>query len=261
MVEEVSRVDGTSASPLLAVAHGSRDLRAAATVQALLRHVRSQRPELRIRAAYLDHTSPAVGPALAGLAGGGVGEVIVLPLLLTAAYHSNTDIPRALADAQTRLPHMRLHYGDTLGPDRGLTAALERRLAEAGVPAGDPDTAVVLAAAGSTSARANATVRGIAREWAHARGWWAVHPAYASAASPTPAAAVAELRRAGAPRVAVAPYFLAPGYFADKVRTASLRAGADVVASVLGAAPELATVVSARYDGVRPGSAARLAAV
>lgn len=250
-----------SPPPLLAVAHGSRDLRAAATVQALLREVRSQRPELRIRAAYLDHTAPAVAPALTGLASEGTGEVIVLPLLLTAAYHSNTDIPRMLADAQDRLPYLRLRYGDTLGPDPGLTAAMERRLAEAGVPAGDPNTAVVLAAAGSTDARANATVRTIARHWEGLRGWWAVRPAFASATAPTPAAAVAELRRAGAPRVAVASYFLAPGYFAAKVRAVCLHAGADAVADVLGAAPELATIVCARYGGTRPASPATLAGV
>ncbi|WP_408638153.1 CbiX/SirB N-terminal domain-containing protein [Nonomuraea corallina] len=80
------------------------------------------------------------------------------------------------------------------------------------------------------------------------RGWWAVEPAYASAASPTPAQAVARLKEAGAPRVVVAPYLLAPGYFADKVRRTALEAGADVVADVLGAAPELAQVLLERYE-------------
>ena len=54
---------------------------------------------------------------------------------------------------------------------------------------------------------------------------------------------------AGAPRVVVAPYLLAPGYFADKVRATTLAAGAPtVVADVLGAAPELATVLLERYE-------------
>ncbi|GAA3305569.1 CbiX/SirB N-terminal domain-containing protein [Nonomuraea dietziae] len=73
-------------------------------------------------------------------------------------------------------------------------------------------------------------------------------PAYASAAGPTPAEAVASLRgAAGAPRVAVAPYLLAPGFFADKVRRDTLAAGADVVADVLGPSPELVEVVLERY--------------
>lgn len=240
------------APPLLAVAHGSRNSRAAATVETLLERVRAHRPGLAASAAYLDHTRPTVVQALTRAADTGTDDVVVLPLLLTAAYHSKTDVPRALSEARRLRPRLRLHYGEPLGPHAGLVAALERRLAEAGVRAGDPDTAVVLAAAGASDAGANATVAAVAREW-EARGWWAVSPAYASAAAPTPAEAVTRLRAAGAPRVAVASYFLAPGYFADKVRSATLGAGADCVAPVLGCAPELAGVVQARYEeALRP---------
>jgi sirohydrochlorin ferrochelatase len=47
--------------------------------------------------------------------------------------------------------------------------------------------------------------------------------------------------------VVVATYLLAPGYFADKVRDAALAAGAHAVSPALGAAPEVARVVLARY--------------
>jgi sirohydrochlorin ferrochelatase len=46
----------------------------------------------------------------------------------------------------------------------------------------------------------------------------------------------------------VAPYFLAPGLLADRVRDSALRAGADAVAGELRAAPEVARTVLARYD-------------
>ncbi|MEV4169765.1 sirohydrochlorin chelatase [Nonomuraea sp. NPDC049709] len=222
--------------PLVAVAHGSRDPRAAATVAALLDQV-----PLDVRVAYLDHCAPTLGQALRGLE-----EAVVLPLLLTEAYHSRVDLPAALNEARAREPRLRVHYGHTLGPHPLLLSALERRLAEAGVPAGDPDTAVVLVSAGSSDARANAVIAELARGWRRS-GWWTVSPAYASAADPAPAAAVAALRRAGAPRVVVAPYLLAPGYFADKVRRDTLEAGAEIVADVLGPAPELVDVVLERY--------------
>lgn len=228
--------------PLVAVAHGSRDPRAAATVETLLGLVR-RRSGLRVATSYLDHAPPAPGQVLGTLAGEGVGEVAVLPLLLTAAYHSKTDIPGALAEVRRDHPRMRLRYGATLGPHPLMIAALERRLAEAGVPP-RTDTALVLAAAGSSDPSANATISALARGW---RGWWRVVPAYASAASPAPAEAVRALREAGAPRVAVASYFLAPGYFADKVRDASLAAGAVAVSPVLGAAPELVEIIGQRY--------------
>ncbi|WP_460371032.1 sirohydrochlorin chelatase, partial [Actinocorallia lasiicapitis] len=59
--------------------------------------------------------------------------------------------------------------------------------------------------------------------------------------------AVRSLYAAGAPRVVVASYFLAPGYFADKVALAAAGAGATAVSPVLGDAPELADIIQCRY--------------
>lgn len=242
--------DGTASGrvPLVAVAHGSRDPRAAATVAALLDQV-----PLDVRVAYLDHCAPTLGQALSGLE-----EAVVLPLLLTEAYHSRVDLPAALNEARAREPRLHVRYGHTLGPHPLMLPALERRLAESGVPVGDPDTAVVLVSAGSSDARANAVIAKLARVWRRS-GWWTVTPAYASAADPAPAEAVAALRRAGAPRVVVAPYLLAPGYFADKVRRDTLEAGAAVVSDVLGAAPELVEVLMERYEAAVQGQPVSLA--
>ncbi|GAB2821736.1 sirohydrochlorin chelatase [Actinoallomurus bryophytorum] len=234
-----------STAPLVAVAHGSRDPRAAATVEELLGLVR-RRSGLRVLTSYLDHAPPAPGQVLGALAAEGTGEAVVLPLLLTSAYHSKTDIPGALADVHRAHPWLRVRYGATLGPHPLMTAALERRLAEAGVTP-DPGTALVLAAAGSSDPSANATINAMARRW---RGWGRVVPAYASAARPTPAEAVRALREDGARRVAVASYFLAPGHFADKVREESLAAGAEAVSAALGPAPELAEIIIQRHDEI-----------
>ncbi|MCO5970516.1 sirohydrochlorin chelatase [Actinoallomurus soli] len=236
------RPGGGGAVPLVAVAHGSRDSRAAATVEELLDLVRRS-SGVRVVTSYLDHAPPAPGQVLGGLVGEGADEAVVLPLLLTAAYHSKTDIPGVLRAARASYPRLRLHYGATLGPHPLMTGALERRLAEVGVRP-DPETAVVLAAAGSSDPAANATIGRMARGW---RGWRAVVPAYASAARPTPAEAVRALYAAGARRVVVASYFLAPGFFADKVRDEALAAGAVAVSPALGAVPELAEITAQRY--------------
>ncbi len=123
---------------------------------------------------------------------------------------------------------------------------------------------MILVSAGSSDRRANAVIAGLARTWARSRGWHSVTPAYASAASPTPEDATLSLLHARTPdpavtpraarpaRVVVAPYLLASGYFADKVRGNTLRAGASTVADPLGPAPELVTVLLERYaEGVR----------
>ena len=223
-----------SSPTLLAVAHGSRDPAARATVEALLAQLHRQRPDLTAVGCYLDHTEPLLKDVVRTL-----GEpAVAVPLLLTAAFHTDVDLPRKLAAAPVPV-----EQADALGPDPLLLRALDRRLAEAGIQAGDRDTAVVLAAAGSSDRRAVESVAALARSWA-ADGWWDVAPAYASAATPSPGDAVAALRRRGAPRVAVATYLLSPGTFADTL----LDAGADVVSAPLGDAPEVAAVVLARYD-------------
>jgi sirohydrochlorin ferrochelatase len=131
-----------------------------------------------------------------------------------------------------------------------LFRALERRLVEADPTALEaPErTGVVLAAAGSSDPEANATVARFAAQWQATAGWYAVRAAYASAAAPDPTTAVAQLREAGARRVVVASYLLAPGLFADRIRDASLAAGAAAVAPVLGASPEVADLVLDRYQ-------------
>ncbi|MFD0905799.1 sirohydrochlorin chelatase, partial [Actinomadura sediminis] len=182
---------------MVAVAHGSRDPRAAATVAELLRAVRVRRPDVPVLPSFLDHAPPAPDRVLEGLArngpdGDGV-EAVVLPLLLTAAYHSKTDLPGVLARVRSRRPRLRLHTARTLGPHPLLTAALERRLAEVDVRPGSPGTAVVVVSAGSSDASANATVAALADRW-RARGWWDAAAANAPAAGPTPAEAVTALR-------------------------------------------------------------------
>lgn len=220
---------------LVAVAHGSRDPAAARATEDLLGAVRRARPDLDVVGAYLDHVRPALDEALRELHG---PAAVVVPLLLGAAYHSRVDIPAAIA-ASGRL----VVQADVLGPDPALLRALERRLTEAGVRPGDPGTAVVLAAAGSTDPTSVDGVRRLAAAWT-ARGWWEVAPAFASAAEPSVADAVTDLRRRGAPRVAVASYLLFPGLFAGRLADAR----ADVTSEPLGAAAEIVRLVLARYD-------------
>jgi len=243
----------------VAVAHGSRDPRAAATVEELLDLVRARAAchglaGLPVSGAYLGHATPSPGQVLSALPG---GPVVVLPLLLTGAYHSKTDLPAVLRAASARSGgRLEISYGDPLGPHPLLVTALERRLAEAGVPPGDPGTSVVLAAAGSSDPQATAAVARLAARWRMRRGWRDVLPAYASAAGPPPGGAVSALLTGGARRVVVASYLLAAGRFAEQVREEAIAAGAAAVSAPLGAAPELADIVLTRYAAARAGRAA-----
>jgi sirohydrochlorin ferrochelatase len=232
---------------LVAVAHGSTDPRAAAAIGELMELACARAaerglsvPDLRV--AYLGHAAPSVPQVMRAFGPG--APVTVLPLLLTAAYHSKTDIPRMLARSSAGA---RVTYGEPLGPHPLLISALEGRLPQAALE-NPAEVAVVLAAAGSSDPEANAAVAQLAAQWQASGGWLAVRPAYASAAGPDPATAVAGLLRAGARRVVVASYLLAPGVFADRIRDASLAAGAAAVSPALGASAQVADVLLDRYQ-------------
>jgi sirohydrochlorin ferrochelatase len=251
---------------LVAVAHGSADPRASATIGTLMACVAERAAArglgvLEARTAFLGHAPPSLRQVMSTIEPG--RRVRVLPLLLTEAYHSKADIPRMLAGVSRDFPRLRVSYGATLGPHPLLLRALERRLAETvgaeGAQGLNPArTGVVLAAAGSSDPQANATIAHLAAQWQDRAGWFAVRPAYASAAEPSPATAVSSLLQAGARRVVVATYLLAPGFFADRIRTSSLAAGAAVVSPALGASPEVADVLLSRF--AETGSRRRTAA-
>lgn len=248
---------------LVAVAHGSADPRAASTTKELMTVVARRAAERAgaaglnvpdLRLAYLGHAAPSLPQAMSTIEPG--ARVTVLPLLLTEAYHSKTDIPRVLGRLGREFPRLRFGYGAALGPHPLLLQAMERRLAEAHPTGAAPaQTGVVLAAAGSSDPDANATVARLAAQWQARAGWFAVRPAYASAADPSPAAAVAGLLGAGARRVLVATYLLAPGFFADRIRDSSLAAGATAVSAALGASQQVADVLLDRYQEARNAAA------
>ncbi len=213
---------------LVAVAHGSRNPAAADVVRKLARQIGRLAPMLEVRVAFLGHAEPSL-PAQLDAAGSGT---VIVPLLLSSGYHLAADITQAATSAGARI-------AAPLGPDQLLLTALTARLAEAGVPDGTP---VVLAAAGSSDPAAITDVEGQAALLAAALDVPVV-AAYLSAATPTVARAVAQLREQAGKPVAVASYLLAPGHFQDQLSGC----GADWVTDPLGGHPALAGLVIDRY--------------
>ncbi|BDZ41655.1 hypothetical protein GCM10025865_09540 [Paraoerskovia sediminicola] len=231
---------------LVGCSHGTADDAGRAAIRALLDDVRAARPDLDVREAFVDVQEPEVGDVVDGVvvpgAPGDEGrttsprDAVVVPLLLSAGFHVHVDVTEAVAD---RGPGT----GDAvrtgaLGPDPRLVDVLLDRLRDAGLHA---DDAVVLAAAGSSDERAARAVEevlaGVREQLPNE-----VTVGYGSMARPTVADAIAAAR-ATAPRVVVAAYLLAPGFFLDRVR----EAGGDVVTAPLAPDPRLTAIVLDRY--------------
>ncbi|MFE0175469.1 sirohydrochlorin chelatase [Streptomyces sp. NPDC059002] len=238
-------------TPLVLVAHGSRDPRGLATVTALAERVRELRPGLTVRLGHIELNEPLLGDTLAALR---PGPAVLVPLLLGRGQHVKRDIPAVAA----RAPHLDCRVAAPLGPHPLLADALQARLTEAGWPARPGAAArrrlgVVLAAAGSRdpeSAIDTETAAGLLAE----RLGVPVVPAYAAptaACARTVPAALDALAAEGRRQAAVAGYFTAPGRFA-----AQAAAHAPwIAAAPLGAHPALARLVLHRYDLARTAPA------
>jgi sirohydrochlorin ferrochelatase len=255
---------GRAGRAVVLVAHGSRDPRAAQATRALTRAVAVARPDWDVRASYLDHSGPRPVAVLGNLEAAGHRRAVLVPLLLTSAYHGRVDVPAVVAAARAAGLRLDVDISDVLGPRGGrvdplLLTALTRRLDEAGCGptrsvfgGGSPGSgfdAVVLAAAGTRDSGARSTV-GRAAAALSARLRVPCRVAWASAAPPAAGVAVARLRAAGATRVGLAAYFLAPGLLYDATVAAARAAGAVGVAEPLGDVPELARLVLSRVDAV-----------
>jgi sirohydrochlorin ferrochelatase len=203
-----------------------------------------------VGAAFLDFEAPRLPAALAEIVD---PAVTVVPLLLTAAYHGRVDVPGEVAKAPAgRSVALAEVLGPVAGADTDAVAldlvvrALRRRLDEAVSESPGPD-GIVLGAAGTRVGPALATVDLVAATLSAALGV-PCRPGYASGAGPGAADAVAALRDAGARRIAVAAYFLAPGLLYDRVAGQARDAGAVAVAQPLDDAPEIVDLVLLRAD-------------
>lgn len=243
---KAARVDHTGRmSPdepvLIACAHGTREPAGRRVVGSLVAALRAARPGLVVETAFVDVQPPRVGDVVHQVTRDG-RRAVVVPLLLSGGYHVHVDIAEAVArvgDAATA--------ARALGPDHRLAAALVDRLREAGATSED---AVVLAAAGSSDARAAADVEQVLTR---VRSDWGgpVTVGYGAKAAPDVRTAIASAR-AGHPgrRVVLASYLLAPGFFHDRL----IASGADLVTAPLGADRRVVDVVLDRFDAARSGA-------
>jgi sirohydrochlorin ferrochelatase len=193
-----------------------------------------------VTAAFLDFDPPTVPGALRSLADGPQAPVVV-PALLTRAYHRRVDLPSLVAGFSVGITAV-------LGPeapgdpvDPRLVAALMRRVSEV-EPRFD---GLALLAAGTSDPDARSTVEDVAA----ALGATLHVPCavgYASTSQPSAADAVCLVRAMGARRIVAASYFLAPGRLHDAAGAGARSAGALAVAAPLGAAMELVELVLSR---------------
>src|ERR1700744_2336771 len=215
---------------LVLAAHGSADPRSAANARAVANQIRFMRPGLGVRVAFCELNTPRLVDVLKPGA-------VVAPLLLADAYHARTDIPRQIASCGVAV-----RQADVLGEDDRLVSVLHERLAELGVSTLDPQLGVLVGAIGSADPASNARTTEVAHKLIAGTRWAGTTTAFATGSGPSPAQAANRLRRHGARRVVIAPWFLAPGRLTDRVAKYAAAEGISMTAP-LGSHPLVAETV------------------
>jgi sirohydrochlorin ferrochelatase len=236
-------------STLVLTAHGSRDPRSGANAEAVAERLRRLRPDLDIRLAFLELNAPNFVDVLSGLPDS--RDAVVAPLLLASAYHARLDIPAQIARADAH----GLRQADVLGEDDRLISVLRERLADVGVSRLDDDLGVMVVAIGSSNLAANARTVKVASRLATGTRWAGAATAFATRPEASVARAVGQLRRQGARRLVIAPWFLAPGLITDGV-SAFARDHGIPMAAPLGAHRLVAETVLDRYNEALAADAA-----
>ena len=232
---------------LLLTAHGSADPRSAQTARSVADCIRRLRPGLDTRIAFCEQNSPNLRDELATLRD---QPAVVVPLLLADAYHARVDIPEMIAAAGADV-----RQAEVLGEDERLIHVLRQRLEHAGVSRLDQRVGVIVTAVGSSRPAANARTATVAGDLTLTTRWTAT-TAFATGPHPTLAEAADELRRRGATRMVIAPWFLAHGRITDRIVNFAA-AHSIPMSTPLGAHRQVAETVLDRFDAA---TAARLAA-
>ncbi|MGK2867182.1 MAG: sirohydrochlorin chelatase [Mycobacterium sp.] len=234
-------------SPVLVLtAHGSADPRSAATTYAVADTIRRLRPDLDVVPAFCEQTAPNLVDVLQTVG----PHAVVTPLLLADAFHARSDIPAMIAASGVPA-----RQAGVLGEDDQLMAVLRRRIAEAGVSAQDSSVGVIVTAVGSSRPEANARTSTVAPSVAIGTRWIGTTTAFATGPKPSLQAAADRLRRRGADRIVIAPWFLAHGKITDRVADFAAAEGIPM-ASPLGAHRLVAETVLDRFDTALALSAA-----
>jgi sirohydrochlorin ferrochelatase len=228
-------------STLVLTAHGSKDPRSAANARAVAARLRRMRPGLDVRVAFCEQNAPNLIDVLTGLPGS--RPAVVTPLLLASAYHARLDIPKQIARAAAH----GVRQADVLGQDDRLVSVLRERLADLGVSPLDHELGVLVVAIGSSNSAVNVRTAQVASALAAGTRWAGATMAFATRPEPSVAEAANRLRRRGARRLVIAPWFLAPGRITDRVWTYARDNGIPV-APPLGAHRLVAETVLDRYD-------------
>lgn len=236
-----------SAPALVMLAHGGSDPRVAQVTHALRHGLAEMRPEMTVRAAFLDACPPAPFQVVEELAAAGVTEIAFVPLELAHAIECDPRVTQLVASCRSHFPDLSFAASRPVGPEIGLLTILDERLRAAlsATRCLELD-GLVLSSASNGDRRGSALLARRARQWStHHR--LPCLTAVADGTGPSVVQAIQGLRAQGRRHIAVGSFFLTGDDLFHAQAEQAYRSGAVAVSEPIGSASEVLQFVLARY--------------
>ena len=111
-------------------AHGSRDERWRAPVEAVAGRVAALDPAARVACAYLELVAPDLETAVGALVAAGARSIRVVPLFLGMGKHVREDLPRLVEALRVRYPAVPISLRQAVGEAPDVIELLARKALE-----------------------------------------------------------------------------------------------------------------------------------
>jgi sirohydrochlorin ferrochelatase len=200
---------------------------------------------------FLELARPTIKDAFLRCLEKGADEVYVIPILLFAAGHVKTDIPKILLKLQISYPSVSILYGEPLGVHSCVSEILTNRIKETGVPVKDK-AGVLLVARGSRDKDMQNDFRELARQFQQKTEYFYVKTSFLTGTSPSFEQALDEMASdSRLDQLFVLPYLLFTGLLIKGMekKLGALDTTKDVIlCRYLGYDPLLKKVVKERVE-------------
>lgn len=215
---------------VLLCGHGSRDAQGVAEFEAFRDAAAARLAPLPVCGGYLEFATPTIRDGLQRLYDGGARRILALPVILFAARHVKTDIPRELNHFAASHADVTVEFGRELAPDPKLIGAAAERIAAAEAKGARQvargDSLLLVIGRGTNEPHVNAHVAQFARTLGEELSFGSAAAGYSGATAPNVPTALASAAKLGFARIIVFPCFLFTGILVKRVYDAMAEAAA-----------------------------------
>ncbi|NOT86252.1 MAG: sirohydrochlorin chelatase [Methylococcaceae bacterium] len=204
---------------ILLVGHGSRNQGGNDEIQAFQQQWQAQHPDWRIELCYIELADVLLAEGLRRAAENAT-QVVVIPLILSAAGHVKAEIPEFIETAREQFPQVQFSYAPHLGANMEVLKVLQRSLKKALKPLAMPDpktTGVILLGRGSSDRVANGELAKLARWLFEETEHELVDIAFTGITHPRLETAVQRQVRLSMTQIAILPYYLFTGLLIERI--------------------------------------------